>query len=248
MERISLDSQGVQAAGRSTSPSLSADGRYVAFVSSRLEARNDPGRRRSDQKPPTNHVYVRDVDERRTTRVDAARSETPNGSARDPAMSGNGRYVAFVSEASNLVAGDRNRSADVFLYDMTSGELSLVSKAARGGAGNGTSRHPSLSYDGRFVAFESDASDLLCADRCTAETEDVNLVPDVFLLDRATGAIERISGDANSSWLEESTSPALDGTGTVLAFASRHPTGPLDLTNDFDLFVRVVPGALRARK
>jgi Tol biopolymer transport system component len=246
-ERISVDSRGAQAAGRSTSPSLSADGRYVAFVSSRLEARDPAGRRQSEPGPRP-HLYVRDVAQRRTIRVDRARSAEPNGAAREPAMSGNGRYVAFVSDASNLVADDRNRSADVFVYDMAGGAISLVSKSAGGGTANGSSRRPRLSHDGRFIAFESDASDLICSQRCTAATEDVNLVSDVYLLDRTTGAIARVSGDAGGVWLEESASPALDDTGTVLAFASRHPTGPEDLANDFDLFVRVAPDALQAKK
>ena len=85
-----------------------------------------------------------------------------------------------------LVRRDDNRSADVFVRDLQDHSTTLVSRSAGGGSGNGASVSPAISADGRFVAFQSTASDLVCARRCAAATDDINLLPDVFLLDRVT--------------------------------------------------------------
>jgi Tol biopolymer transport system component len=150
-----------------------------------------------------------------------------------------GRFVAFVSQASNLVAGDRNRSPDVFLYDLTAGSITLVSRGVTGRSANGVSGGPSISSDGRLVAFHSDASDLTCTDRCVPAAEDINLLSDVFVFDRLTGVVTRISAGADGGWMEESAAPALDATGSIIAFTSKHPTDAQDRGEDFDLFLRV---------
>ena len=90
-----------------------------------------------------------------------------------------------------------------------------------------------------MVAFQSDASDLVCAGKCPAAVEDINLLPDVFLFDRATAVVSRISADRTGGWMAPSVAPALDGSGRVVTFTSRHPTDAADDRNDFDLFVRV---------
>jgi hypothetical protein len=147
--------------------------------------------------------------------------------------------VAFVSDATNLVPGDKNRLADVFLYDTSTGSTVLVSHGAKGGAANGASALPAISADGGVVAFQSDASDLVCARQCGAAVEDINLLPDVFLFDRATAAVTLISGDRTGGWMAPSVAPALDASGRVVTFTSRHPIDASDDRNDFDLFVRV---------
>jgi TolB protein len=144
----------------------------------------------------------------------------------------------FASEATNLVPGDRNRSADVFLRDLRTHSAVLISRSASGGAANGRSGNPVVSADGRFVAFQSQASDLICARRCPAAVEDINLLSDVFLFDRVTGLMIRISAGP-AGWAEESAAPQIDAAGDVIAFTSRHPIDAQDDRNDFDLFVRV---------
>jgi Tol biopolymer transport system component len=169
-------------------------------------------------------------------------ADEPDGPSFHPAVSGDGRWVAFVSEATNLVPRDRNRAADVYVHDVHTGQTTLVSRSARGGSATGASRHPALSGDGRFVAFVSDASDLDCAGRCPGQVPDLNLVADVYLFDTLTNAVARVSGArARSPWWEVSTGPSLDAAGRVIAFSSRHPIDRSDLKHDFDLFVEEIP-------
>ena len=73
--------------------------------------------------------------------------------------------------------------------------------------------------------------------------EDINLLPDVFIFNRVTGEISCVSLDRQGTWLEESGAPAIDANGGVVAFTSRHPIAEGDVSNDFDLFVRITPGA-----
>lgn len=241
--RISLDTQGQQLArGESFAPAPSADGRYVAFVATAALAGS--GDRRSEGRTLAN-VYLRDVARGTTSRVSVARGGgAPDGASYDPSVSGDGRLVVFVSEATNLVAGDRNRVADVFLYDADAGTISLISRGMGGGPANGPSGRPAISEDGQTIVFQSEASDLACADKCSAATRDFNLVHDVFLFDRRTGAVRCLSC-GRRMWMEASAAPATDATGSVLAFSSRHPIDAEDSDNDFDLFVRILePPAL----
>jgi Tol biopolymer transport system component len=237
--RISVDNEGVQpASGASVAPSVSGDGRYVAFASSATFDGSamttgtgfPPGR-------PVFEVYVRDRERNVTSPVSRAGGRRPDGASWTPAMSADGRYVAFVSNATNLTPGDRNRSPDVFLANLRDGSIELISRGVGGGSANGASGRPAASADGRFVAFQSEASDILCARRCTSATEDINLLWDVFVLDRQGAAVTRVSGDAAAGWMEPSTGPSLDETGALVVFSSRHPIDASDMENDFDLFV-----------
>jgi Tol biopolymer transport system component len=247
IERVSVDARGAPpAAGQSVQPRLSGDGRFVAFASS-ADLTDGPPRlhpRRYASSPARMEpyqLYVRDMRRGVTRLVSLARGgSAPDGISLDPSISSDGRFVAFTSLATNLVPGDRNQSSDVFLFELASGELSLVSRSAAGGTANGHSSSPAVSADGRFVAFQSDASDLLCARQCRGEQEDIDLVSDVFLLDRRSGLATLVSGGA-TAWMEESGAPALDARGTVVAFASRHPIDRDDLAHDFDLFVSLAP-------
>ena len=96
-----------------------------------------------------------------------------------------------------------------------------------------------MSSNGRFVAFQSEASDLVAV-------EDFNLLWDVFVLDRTTNAITRLSGDREEAWMEPSSGPSIDATGSVVAFSSRHPTDASDKRNDFDLYVATVDVNMKA--
>ena len=236
--RMSVDSEGVELpSGSSASPSLSADGRYVAFMSTAaLDREISPGRSSARQ------VYVRDMTG--TTRL-VSRSRTDRMAERSssfPAISADGRFIAFASMASDLVGDDRNGDEDVFLRDMLSGRTVLVSRSAAGGSANGRSYHPAISGNGRFIAFVSTASDLMCARRCPVEHTDLNLVSDVYLFDRIHGTVTRVSGSqaGPGPWWEASAGPAIDFSGQVVAFSSTHATDAADLAHDFDAFIRIL--------
>ncbi|MGH9370310.1 MAG: hypothetical protein ACRD15_02130, partial [Vicinamibacterales bacterium] len=241
IQRISLNVVGLQpSTGSSMAPSVSAEGRYVAFTSTAELVSPSRAPRTADPESPgrsVSHVYVRDTQLHQTTRV-APKDRVPNGSSMSAVISRDGRFVAFVSQATNLVADDRNRSTDVFLFDRSTGSIALVSRNMAGRPANGASGNPSVSSDSRLVAFQSDASDLTCADGCRSLAEDINLVTDVFLFDRSTSTVTQISGGAGG-WMEESVAPAVDATGQVVAFTSRHPIDAWDVDDDFDLFLQV---------
>lgn len=238
--RISVDPLGVQVStGSSVGPTISGDGRYVAFASTapllpgasrQQRSRNGPGLRAFS-------VYLRDLIAGTASLV-APRDRAPDGPSWSPVISRDGRFVAFVSLATNLVNNDRNGCPDVFLYDRSTGGVTLVSRGPGGRTANGTSERPAISADGRFVAFQSDASDLTCAGPCGPDLEDINLLTDVFLFDRLAGTVARLSGGGEAAWMEASAAPALDGAGRVVAFTSRHPIDSADVDEDFDLFVR----------
>jgi Tol biopolymer transport system component len=203
--RISVDLRPLaESTSTSISPSVSGDGRYVAFAA---RPAGPAGR------GPTSQVFVRDTVEHRSIAV------SPGWA---PSMSADGRYVAFVQRSGKL--------SQVYVFDLHSQRKTLVSRNADGDVGNGASTSPAISDDGRFVAFQSEASNLLDAD-------DFNLLWDVFLFDRITGEVARVSGDPGTGWMEPSGGPAIDAKGAIVAFSSRHPTDAGDKRNDFDLYV-----------
>lgn len=129
------------------------------------------------------------------------------------ALAGNGRFVAFQSAADNLVPGDANGKYDVFVRDLAKGTIELVSRGAGGLSGNGASSSPSLSKNGRFVAFLSAASDLVPGDG--------NGKSDVFVADRKTGAIARVSvSTAGVEADNTSFTPVISADGRIVAFQS----------------------------
>lgn len=167
--------------GGSSSPSISADGRVVAFASSATNLTADAiasaGRH--------NRVYVRTGDGHLRLLSIGFGASSPDGDSSQPAISADGRYVAFTSSADNLVPGDDNAQPDVFVADLLLGTLRRVSLASGGGQAVGASYNPSISADGRFVSFTSSAANLVRGDR--------NRVPDVFVHDLVTGSTFRVS-------------------------------------------------------
>ena len=239
-KRVNVDGSGGQPAiGSSFNPSVSADGRYVAF-SSTAPLTAPVSTRPGDmaRQLTLSSVYVRDM---RLGNTRAIGSGTHRRTADDDnwgaAISADGRYLAFVSTDASLASGDRNRLSDVFLADLQAGSIELVSRSVSNGSGNGPSRSPAISSDGRFVAFQSLASDLICAGVCSAAVEDINLLWDVFLFDRRTRTMVRLSTDSAGEWMETSAGPAIDAAGDIVAFSSRHPIDVTDRMNDYDLFV-----------
>ena len=234
VQRLSVDSAGRQpATGASFAPSLSADGRYVAFSST---SPLDGARPRPSGRPLVD-VFLRDTMLQTTKRISVRLGGgMSNGSSYGAAISEDGRYVAFASEASDLVKADGNRATDVFVYDVRGASITLVSRTTSGRAANGASSQAAISADGAVILFQSDASDLMCGEHCPIAGRDINLVSDVFAADRTSGTIWRISTGRNP-WMEPSVAPAIDGSGTVVAFSSRHPCHGDDEADDFDLFV-----------
>ena len=192
----------------SVHPSASRDGRFVAFTS-RAQVLGISAEPR---------VFVRDTERNVTTLV---------GAGWDPSISGDGSVVAFV--------GFQNRLPHIFLADLRTGTPRLVTSGVRRALSNGASGKPKMSADGRFVVFQSEASDLVAE-------EDFNLLWDVFMFDRTTGTTVRVSGDADGGWMEPSGGPSIDAAGSVVAFSSRHPTDASDKRNDFDLYVATTSG------
>jgi Tol biopolymer transport system component len=196
--RVSVDSSGNQAnADSDWPPDISADGRFVAFASyaTNLVVGDTNGVR---------DVFVHDRQTGETSRVsvDSAGSEA-NGSSGAPAISADGRYVAFHSAASDLVAGDTNQCGyggpdpgmcpDVFVHDRNTGQTVRVSVDSSGNQGSGRSDWPSISGDGRYVAFSSLAPDLVPGD--------TNDRSDIFLHDLETGETSRVSVDSGGNQL-----------------------------------------------
>ncbi len=137
-----------------------------------------------------------------------------NGSSRGkPSISGDGRFVAFASAATNLVALDTNGADDVFVHDLHTGQTTRVSTSSTGAAGNADSFRPSLSADGRFVAFASLADNLV--------PDDSNGEVDIFVHDRLAGETTRVSvtssGEASDG---HSQQPAISADGRYVVFAS----------------------------
>jgi Tol biopolymer transport system component len=239
--RLDVSTAGQASAGQSVAPTVSADGRYVAFMSRAdltCAAPACPG------DPPDRNgvadVYLRDTATNTTTRI--SRSDAgldPDGPSYGPALSGNGRYVAFVSEASNLTRDAHKHVASVYVRDVVTGVTELVSRNPGGRQANGRSLHPAVSQDGQTVAFESLASDLLCEQRCQDGQRDTNLVWDVYVHDRRTRHTIRASAGGVDEWMEESRAPALDDDGRTIVFASRHPRNDQDEAGDEDLYVRL---------
>lgn len=224
--RVSVDSLGVEGNADSEWPSLSADGRYVVFLSAASNL--VPGDTNNAQDV---FVHDRGTGQTRRVSVDSAGVQGNADSYFDPRISADGRYVVFASHASNLVAGDDNGQLDVFLHDRESGVTSLVSVDSFGRQGDGYSWLPDISADGRFISFASGASNLVRGDD--------NGVVDVFVHDRVTLETARVSVDSEGNGGDgESSYPRLSANGRYVAFHSQAANLVANDTNEyFDVFV-----------
>ena len=209
---------------------ISADGRFVLFLSSASNLVTNGGSGRFLD------VFLRNRTNNTTTlvSVDLTGSRGGNGHSVSPVISSDGRYVAFESEAANLVANDTNGVSDVFLRDLQSGTTTLLSVNSSGtGAGNGASTDSIISADGRYVAFVSAASDLVA--------NDTNAALDIFVRDLQNGTttLASISADRNSGGSGDSESPALTPDGRWLAFSSKATNLVAGVTNNQgEIYVR----------
>jgi tricorn protease-like protein len=150
-----------------------------------------------------------------------------------PSMSSDGRFVAFDSAASNLVTADTNGRADVFVHDVLSGETTRVSVASDGTQADHLSAGPRISADGRIVAFESFADNLVPGD--------TNGSPDVFVHNRVTGRTTRVSVASDGTQANEGVPGgiSISATGRFVAYESGSSTlVPGDTNGVVDIFVR----------
>ena len=252
---VSVDSFGVQDVPSSSfSPSISADGRYVAFESDAILVANDLA---------LFDVYVHDRQTGDTILVSVdSLGAAGNNNSKSPSISADGRYVAFESFATNLVAGDNNGLFDVFVHDRDAdedgiyddedgtydpGEVSTVRVSVRsdGTEADQASNAPSISSDGRYVAFESNATNLVADDTNVSTdifvhdrdtdgdgiydepgatnlvADDTNGSTDVFVHDLQTGATTRVSVDlAGFEDIGDSNNPSISADGSSVTFQS----------------------------
>ena len=174
--------------GDSWAPIMSAEGRFVLFASTANNLLFDSNNTPIPARFPANlNVLLRDRTNQTTTlaSVNLSGSASGNGDSLPVDLSEDGRYVLFESSASDLVPGDTNQAADIFVRDVFGNRTALVSINTNGDAGNGISRSPAMTPDGRFVAFVSAANNLVPGD--------TNGIPDVFVRDLQAGTTTLVS-------------------------------------------------------
>lgn len=220
---------GVAGGAGSYAPVFSADGRFLVFTSRANNlVTNDSNEIWSD-------VFVRDLVNNTTTLVSRSTNSFGggNGNSINPVISSNGQFIAFESPANNLVPDDTNGLYDVFVRDLVAGTTVLVSVSTNAGVGDGPSRFPVMTPDGRWVAFESTATNLAAGD--------VNGIKDVFLRDLQTGTTLRVS-DGSVSPGVGSESPTLSADGRWVAFFSDAIFGSAKTKSKGEVYVRDVAG------
>ncbi|HUC90125.1 MAG TPA: hypothetical protein VMR45_04960 [Patescibacteria group bacterium] len=233
--RVNVASNGDQANGSSgieNPAQISADGRYVAFDSFATNLVPNDTNGRQD-------VFLHDRNTGRTTRVSVGANgveANANGSgSMAPALSEDGRYVAFASDSTNLVANDTNNSTDIFVRDRQHGTTTRVSVASDGTQGNDASIRPTISDNGRYVAFEGWGSSLVA--------NDTNNAPDIFVRDRQHDTLTRVSvAQDGTQSNDQSRYASISGDGRFVAFQSMATNidslGSGDTNGNFDIFVK----------
>ena len=214
IERVSVSSEGAQANRGSGEPSLSADGRFVAFLSRATNL--VPGDTNIAE-----DVFVHDRLTGETTRVSVSSAgDQADFDTSSVAISAEGRFVVFHSGATNLVAGDTNHSEDIFVHDHSTGQTTRESVSSTGDQADGYSHGASISDGGRSVVFESYAHNLV-----PFHTQDTL---NAFIRDRRqsrTRCVTPPSTPPDDIWF--SLAPAISGDGRYVAFgagsSARHP-------------------------
>ena len=226
---ISLTHDGQQPNSQSRFPSISADGNYIAYDTAASNML--PG-----QVNQRRHVYIYNRGTNLTSRISInSNGEDGDTASRYASISGDGRFVAFESEATNLVIGDTNGKTDVFVRDTLTSQTFRVSVASNGSQGNENSEFPSISANGRFVTFESFSSNLVSGD--------TNFYKDIFVHDLESGTTKRISVSSNvDQGNQHSVTGRISADGRFVTFtseASNLVSG--DLNNSSDIFVHRYP-------
>ena len=221
--RISVAAGGGDPDGPSRHPSLSGAGNLVAFDSLAANLTNDPNGAVSD-------VFVRDLAARRTLRVSRAPGGLgADGPSRAPALAHHADIVAFESDATNLVKADSNHVSDIFAT-FGRGEPIRVSVAHNGAQADGPSSAPDISEDGRFVVFQSAATNLV--------ENDNNGHVDIFVRDLVANSTRLVSLLPGLEMDGDSTTPAISADGRYVSFTSTTTNLIYDDTNrKADVFV-----------
>lgn len=224
--RISIGNIDDEANNDSFQPVISGNGNFVAFVSYADNLVSGDNNGSSD-------IFVADLTTAITTRVSVDSFGNEGNSDSDlPAISEDGRYIAFVSYADNLVDNDNNGNPDVFVHDSVTGETILVSVNIWDDSSAWGSSSPSISADGRYVAFDSYSYDLV--------EEDENGAYDIFVRDLILGVTSKVThapGGAPTN--ETSFAPDISADGRYITFsswASNLTDGP-DTNETLDTFV-----------
>jgi Tol biopolymer transport system component len=207
IERVSVATGGAQGNSSGVAPSISADGRFVAFAgySSNFVAGDTNG---------VADIFVRD---RQTGTTECVSVSTGgalgDGESNLPSISADGRFIAFESYATNLVAGDTNAKPDIFLRDRVSGTTERISVSTGGSQANDYSTEAAVSADGRFVAFQTGATNLIATD--------INFRPDILLRDRLLGTTTCVSvGSVGGFGSGGGFYPSMSSDGRFIAYDS----------------------------
>ncbi len=229
--RVSVASDGTEGLQTSEGATISADGRFVVFTSyaSNLVANDTNG---------TDDVFVHDRSSGETSRVSIASDGTEgNSTSRADAISADGRFVTFTSGASNLLLNgeDSNDVDDVFIHDRQTAQTTRVSVGSLGTEGGHRSGRSAVSDEGRFVAFQSEARNLIT---------EATFGSEIFLHDRDTGRTSLVSayvfefGSSDRGGADDSSYPSISANGRFVAFYSAaHNLVGVDVNNDPDIFV-----------
>lgn len=223
--RVTVPINGQESSGGAFAPSISADGRYIAFHSNAVHLVPDDHNSFSD-------IFVYDRQKEEITRVNiSSRGEEANFVSFFPKISASGRFVVFHSDASNLVEDDRNNATDIFLHDRETGITSLVSISFDGEQSNATSSEPTISADERYIVFHSDASNLV--------KNDTNRKKDIFRYDRETMEMQRVSVTSKGKQVNGgSFGAAISENGCIITFSSEASNPVKEDTNEAtDVFV-----------
>jgi pimeloyl-ACP methyl ester carboxylesterase len=229
---VSVDNGGTPADAGALSPSISADGRFVSFASA-------AGNLSPITAAGITAIYVRDLQLGQTERVDVTAAGLPaNDLSIEPSISADGRFIAFVSTATNLVPGVISGRQQVFIRDRIAGTVLLVSVGLDGNEGSGLALSPSISADGRLVAFFSNSSNLVAAN--------TGGITQVFVRDMESGQIFLAStandgSPANGVIFANGSAPAISADGRYVAFTSNATNlvpGSIDFNGDVRVFCR----------
>ncbi len=223
---------GVSARGTSYRPAISANGRYIVFVSDAedLTAWNINNNKNNIFR------YDRETDSTLVTSITDVGADLANGHSYNPQITPDGRYVVYESIASNLVDNDQNGASDIFRRDLLAGRTTRVSVSTGGAQGNNNSKYPQITPNGRYIVFQSSAVNLV-------DGIDANNAPDIFLRDTQRGETFKISVAGNRGGNRGSYSPQVTPDIHHVVFES-DASNLVDNDNNgrSDIFVRDLSG------